>query len=460
MKERIKPELATDGSVFDSLKDALQSQIQETKKEFKYCHAAPAHIHETVSPLSKDAPPQIYRGFIHLSSILLVLGNIRMVMENYQKYGLLITSYPGELVPKNEILHAFEAISSLLVNILFAFILEFIASKEYKIMNRYIFGILATVNIFLSLASSVWIVWSYLTHYYLGTCVVIPSIAIFLKLTSYHLVNSDLRLQKMNRVKETFYPNCPYPSNITLGNLLYFLVTPTLSYQPVYPRTEYIRWSFIIKRSAEALLGVIMINCIIDQFAYPTVINALHPLKELDLVGITERALKLSISSVHIWLLLFFSWNHCFLNILAELTRFADRGFYGAWWNASTMEEFWRLWNVPVHSWIKRHIYNPLSSKGVPSSISVIIVFFISGVFHEICVGAPTHVIQLWAFWGMFLQVPLIIATKEFAKRYPTSSVGNYVFWISFCIFGQPICVLLYYRAWVLKQSPTQIFWL
>lgn len=35
-----------------------------------------------------------------------------------------------------------------------------------------------------------------------------------------------------------------------------------------------------------------------------------------------------------------------------------------------------------------------------------------------------------------------------------TSSFGNYLFWISFCILGQPISVLMYYRAWYMREHP------
>jgi diacylglycerol O-acyltransferase-1 len=60
----------------------------------------------------------------------------------------------------------------------------------------------------------------------------------FLKLISYTLVNADLRNlhlagKKMERSKymddPNFDPNqVPYPSNVTLGNLTYFMFAPTL----------------------------------------------------------------------------------------------------------------------------------------------------------------------------------------------------------------------------------------
>lgn len=33
----------------------------------------------------------------------------------------------------------------------------------------------------------------------------------------------------------------------------------------------------------------------------------------------------------------------------AQLTRFGDREFYKDWWNAATIGEYWKTWNMPVH---------------------------------------------------------------------------------------------------------------
>lgn len=36
------------------------------------------------------------------------------------------------------------------------------------------------------------------------------------------------------------------------------------------------------------------------------------------------------------------------------------------WWNATTVGEYWRLWNQPVHKWMLRHVYFPLIRHRVP----------------------------------------------------------------------------------------------
>ena len=58
---------------------------------------------------------------------------------------------------------------------------------------------------------------------------------------------------------------------------------------------------------------------------------------------------QLALPNMYAWLCMFYCLFHLWLNILAELLRFGDREFYKDWWNASTVGEYWRLWNMPVH---------------------------------------------------------------------------------------------------------------
>lgn len=39
------------------------------------------------------------------------------------------------------------------------------------------------------------------------------------------------------------------------------------------------------------------------------------------------------------------------MNLVAELLRFGDRQFYRDWWNAHSVQYFWRNWNIPVHKY-------------------------------------------------------------------------------------------------------------
>jgi hypothetical protein len=76
--------------------------------------------------------------------------------------------------------------------------------------------------------------------------------------------------------------------------------------------------------------------------------NALVYLKNDDYLNIFERILKLAIPNIYVWILMFYANFHCYLNLLAELTYFADRVFYKDWWNSLYLDEYWRTWNLVI----------------------------------------------------------------------------------------------------------------
>lgn len=228
-----------------------------------------------------------------------------------------------------------------------------------------------------------------------------------MKVVSYALTNRDLRHAYLHPVKgelallPELYAQCPYPQNITMKNLCYFWWAPTLVYQPVYPRSENIRWIFVLKRLGEVVCLSVFIWFCSAQYAAPVLWNSLDKIHHLDLVSITERLLKLSTISLIIWLAGFFAIFQSALNALAEVMRFGDRAFYDDWWNSAGLGDYWRLWNKPVYQFMKRHIFSPMISRGWSLQFASVAVFFVSAILHELLVGIPTKNII-----GMFFPFP------------------------------------------------------
>ncbi|KAI4123564.1 MAG: hypothetical protein LQ347_006105 [Umbilicaria vellea] len=177
----------------------------------------------------------------------------------------------------------------------------------------------------------------------------------------------------------------------------------------------------------------------------------------LDIASIIERLMKLSTVSLIIWLAGFFALFQSFLNALAEIMRFGDREFYTDWWNSPSVGTYWKTWNKPVYHFMKRHIYSPLIGRGWTPQAASVMVFVFSGILHELLVGVPTHNIIGVAFVGMIVQIPLIAATLPLEKMQGINGkiVGNCIFWISFCLVGQPLAALLYFFAWQAKYGST-----
>ena len=97
------------------------------------------------------------------------------------------------------------------------------------------------------------------------------------------------------------------------------------------------------------------------------------------------------------------------LNLSAELLRFGDRQFYKSWWNATTFESYWRLWNMPVHNWIARHVYFPCLRQGWSKRSAGLLCFVLSALLHELIIALPLRSLHVpLAFLGMLAQVLLV----------------------------------------------------
>ncbi|KAI5924886.1 MBOAT, membrane-bound O-acyltransferase family-domain-containing protein [Camillea tinctor] len=450
----------------------------------KYRHIAAVHSQTRPSTLSHDAEaPPSFLGFRNLMVIVLVVGNLRLVIENMQKYGNLICLTCHDF-RRNDVLLGLLLYILVPCHLFIAYLLELYAAKRARTaraqsisrggsssptedqqakFQSHWFSIRRAhlINATLALAVNSWVVYFHIYHPLIGTITELHVIIVYMKVISYALTNRDLRHAYLHPVKgelaaiPDIYAQCPYPENITMSNLTYFWWAPTLVYQPVYPRTDKIRWIFVLKRLGEtACLSVFIWFCS-AQYAAPVLWNSLDKMHSLDLVSILERLLKLSTISLIIWLAGFFALFQSSLNALAEIMRFGDRSFYDDWWNSAGLGDYWRLWNKPVYQFMKRHIFLPLVSRGWKMSNASIMVFLVSAILHELLVGVPTKNIIGVAFMGMLVQIPLIWITRPLEKMKGANSrlAGNCIFWVSFTVLGQPFAALVYFYAWQAKYG-------
>ena len=261
------------------------------------------------------------------------------------------------------------------------------------------------------------VVYGSIHHPLVGTVSEVHAVIVWLKICSYALTNRDLRQARMHatpsRILPSVYSTCPYPRNITLGNLSYFWWAPTLVYQPVYPRSTSFRSGFFLKRVMETIGLSTFIWIASAQYAAPLLRNSLDTMQTLRWASIAERVMKLSTISLVIWLAGFFALFHSFLNALAEVTQFGDREFYTDWWNSPSVGTYWRTWNKPVYHFMKRHVYSPLVGRGCKPRMASAMVFLLSAFLHELLVGIPTHNVigptQPFARWQTCLEADSMV---------------------------------------------------
>eukprot|EP00879_Flechtneria_rotunda_P001155 GHRR01001301.1.p1 GENE.GHRR01001301.1~~GHRR01001301.1.p1 ORF type:complete len:734 (+),score=273.16 GHRR01001301.1:306-2204(+) len=481
--------------------------------------ASPVHIaaKDSILTWQDDWGVARHEGLLNLGMVVLLATNIRLVMSNIFMYGLRLNLNPASwvaavfAVASGDNLKTWLAIpgcilfsgAALMVEVLGWWLLQQERKLRYELNKKDVApkqlqkelaakaasheGLLLALHI-LNVGCSLVLPCAMVLY---NEATLVPSFALtftsiitFMKLTSYAHCNITLRKHARNKAaaaiaaaaaaesvdqspflgaaaagadgQETTNDAVVYPNNLNLGDMGYYLLAPTLTYQLNFPRSKVRRPKLLLKWVGLLLLTAMLMSFMQVQFLLPCMQSSLGPLREMNLLAFTERLLRLSIPNLAVWLVMFYLVFHLWLNILGELMLFGDRTFYKEWWNAATLADYWKLWNIPVHKWMLRTVFFPLIHAGVGKYRAMLVVFFVSAALHELAVGVPLRMLRGWAFWGMMAQVPLIGLTEKLRKRIKSDSLGNMMFWASFCVFGQPMCLILYYHDWLLNNIGMQ----
>ncbi|KAI9805262.1 MAG: acyl-CoA/sterol acyltransferase [Piccolia ochrophora] len=233
----------------------------------------------------------------------------------------------------------------------------------------------------------------------------------------------------------------PYPRNLTLQNWAEWTILPTLVYELEYPRQESINWFYVAEKTV-ATFGCIGVMIIVSEaFMFPPIIRMVE--MRQNGVSLEERLHEFP------WLLsdLLFpfmmeymlSWYviwECVLNVLAEVTRFADRGFYADWWNSTSWDQFARDWNRPVHNFLLRHVYHSsISALQVSKPTATLMTFFLSACVHELVMWSIFKKLRGYLMVMQMMQLPLVVLSRTKLLR-ERKLLGNVIFWLG--IFTGP----------------------
>jgi len=306
-----------------------------------------------------------------------------------------------------------------------------------------------------------------------ATYFMLCAVVYFLKLTSFHHVCYDNRLL-ISRIAErgktpdkasvedlatlfdvnerTMSIAITYPNNLSVRHFMRFLLAPTCCYQFVYPTAPTVRVSYVLWHMFETIFCYCFMWYLMVHHMHPISEGSIIHFQNRDYYGIFMSTLHMAVPASYVWLTVFYSTFHSWLNFLAELTQFADRRFYSDWWNAGNLGEYWRKWNQPIHNYLLRHVYFPLRRAGVGSRLCLFTTFTVSAVFHEYIVAGIFSILNFAAFFLMMANIPCMMFQRQF-KNAVSPNTNNTLFWLFYVIFGQPFAMNLVYYQMMTKTS-------
>lgn len=236
-----------------------------------------------------------------------------------------------------------------------------------------------------------------------------------------------------------------YPQNLTWWNYFDFILCPTLCYELEYPRTKDRSWTEVFVKTLAIFGCIFLLTLTSEEFIVPVLNDSAFRLHRVD--SASEKALILA-ESINMllfpfmitFLLVFLVIFEYVLGAFAEITRFADRRFYSDWWNSSDWLEFSRQWNIPVHHFLRRHVYFSSLTR-FSSSGAMIITFLVSSIAHELVMGCITKKLRGYGFLAMMLQLPIVaVQRSKFVKGKRT--FNNVCFWFSMILGLSMMCAL------------------
>ncbi|ROV93127.1 hypothetical protein VSDG_07342 [Cytospora chrysosperma] len=242
--------------------------------------------------------------------------------------------------------------------------------------------------------------------------------------------------------------NVTYPANLTWANYADFLFCPTLCYEIEYPRFERIDFKNLFSKIAAVFGCIFLLTIISEEFILPTLQESsarLHgptprPGAPESLLIIAETISWLLFPFMLTFLLVFLVIFEYVLGAFAELTRFADRHFYSDWWNSTDWMEFSREWNIPVYSFLRRHVYSA-SRPHIGRAYATVITFLISAIGHEIVMACITKKLRGYGFICQMLQLPIVVLQRTRWVR-GRKTLNNVSFWASMILGLSLICSL------------------
>ena len=384
------------------------------------------------------------KGIITLIIIIAFFAKIRDVINNHLAYGLLPMPKNGQI----ELYLVIFAVTCFILTTAFVIGIEKLAFKE-MISNKTA-ALLEAVNILQAFILPVYFCRTYQPYIQLSMVYTTLVLGVILKIMSYTHFMHELRHSlpsilnpkasknplKLEASKENTAIIQKHASNLSglvkLKDILYFFFAPTLVYQLWYPRTEQVNKKRAVRLGVELFLLLIFQHYWTNQHIIPVMKTSTEAFQTGTFAEKTEKLLDATNTYLINVVMTSYFYFHVLANFLSEILRFSNRDFYNDWWNTTDIRSFWNHWNLPVHRWCVRHIYNPVQKYGYSKFTATCAVFVFSGIMHEYMYCVPAGFISYYSIFGLSTQTPIMFLEERFSKVFKKLHLGNIYMWGGF----------------------------
>lgn len=233
---------------------------------------------------------------------------------------------------------------------------------------------------------------------------------------------------KNNQDGATSVENNNQDGPTSIQSIIYFLFAPTLLYRTSYPRTQKINFYNVWINFYHFVILNFCLLLIVNHQLIPTMKHfGERPITAIELINMLYKIMLISLPVLFIFFFFFFE---SYLNLAAELTRFADRGFYQDWWNARGPDETFRKWNTLIHDFIHEVFYKPIAIK-YGKKVAMLVVFTLSAALHEYVLVLSLG-ISLSYLWIITFSLPMLVGIALPMHKKTLDKEGMHNFDISF----------------------------
>ena len=248
-----------------------------------YPPSKPMHRAAAPSYLSDEAPIQNFRGLFNLGLLVLVISNVQLLLDTVKQYGFVLSRLRDgldlSLFMDAPLAHFpfLTGVGLLQCFIVYTYFIELLLSRG--VLNEMFGMALHYLNGNCALFVPIFIVWNFISSPAVGGILLFHASITWMKLISYVAANEDYRTNpERDSHKQTIAliqnldeeeKDISYPQNVTLKNMYYYWVAPTLTYQIVFPRSPKIRWMKVVGIVFRFAVAIVFFLFLVAQVVSP-----------------------------------------------------------------------------------------------------------------------------------------------------------------------------------------------